>query len=579
MPGSRRSRRAVSTGALVAAIVIIVIIIAGVAAYYYRGKGKATTTTTTTSPTATGTPLKSPTATTTTSPAASPTTTKTKTATTTASPTPTTTAKGKGVVVIGVTDKITDIDPANAYDFFTWEVLSNIMSGLVTYDPDTGKIVGDLATSWEVKENGKVWIFHLRHDAKFADGTPCTAHDVVRSIKRVMRIKGDPSWLVTEFVDDVKALDDYTVEFVLKTPASYFLALVATPPYYPVSPKYPPDKIVSDATWGGCGPYKIAKWVRDEILVLEPNPYYYGPKPKNSKVVIKFYSSSEALRAALESGDIDIAWRTLNPDDIKAFMNKPGYRVIEVPGLFIRYVVVKVDAPPTNNKLVRQALAAAVDRNEIAQLVYHGTVEPLYSLVPKGMWSHIDAFKKYGDGNIALARELLKKAGYSETHKLHVVLWYTPTHYGSTEAQLAAVLKQEWERTGMITVEVRSSEWAQFVNQLRSGQFMLSLLGWYPDYLDPDDYLTPFLMSTANSWTGTGYKNPTVDKLLKQAQLITDQNERAKIYKQVQEILADEAPFIPLIQGKLYIVVSGKVTSLKVSPLMFLIYSSIQVSG
>jgi len=556
----RRGRRAVSTGAIVASIVIIIIIIAGVAAYYYHGRAaKTTTATPAATTTASPTPIQ-----TSTSPATSP---------------ATTTGQAKGVVVIGVTDKITDLDPANAYDFFTWEVLSNVMSGLVTYDPDTGKIVGDLATSWDVEEDGKVWIFHLRHDARFADGTPCTANDVVRSVERVMRIKGDPSWLVTEFVDDVKALDNYTVEFILKTPASYFLALVATPPYYPVSPEYPPDKIVSDATWGGCGPYKITEWIRDEMLVLEPNPYYYGPKPNNTKVVIKFYSDSEALRAALESGDIDIAWRTLNPDDIKAFTSKPGYRVVEVPGLFIRYIVIKVNAPPTSNKLVRQALAAAVDRNEIAQLVYHGTVEPLYSLVPEGMWSHIDAFKIYGDGNVTLARELLEKAGYNETNKLNVVLWYTPTHYGSTEAQLAAVLKQEWESTGVITVDVRSSEWAQFVDQLRSGQFMLSLLGWYPDYLDPDDYLAPFLMSTANNWTGTGYENSTVDQLLKKAETLTDQNERAEIYVQVQKMLADDVPYIPLVQGKLYIVVSSKVTSLKVSPLMFLIYNSIQVSG
>ncbi|MEB2835947.1 MAG: ABC transporter substrate-binding protein [Desulfurococcales archaeon] len=567
-----RGRRAASTGAIVASIVIIIIIIAGVAAYYYHGKAAKTTTTSPTA-TATGTPTGATSKTQTTS------STPAKTSTSPATSPAATTAKGKGVVVIGVTDKITDLDPANAYDFFTWEVLSNVMSGLVKYDPDTGKIVGDLATSWEVKDNGKVWIFHLRHDARFADGTPCTAQNVVWSIERVMRIKGDPSWLVTQFVQNVTALDKYTVKFVLKTPASYFLALVATPPYFPVSPHYPPDKIASDATWGGCGPYMIAKWVRDEVLVLKPNPYYYGPKPKNTEVVIKFYSSSEALRAALESGDIDIAWRTLNPDDIKAFQHMPGYKVIEVPGLFIRYVVIKVDAPPTNNKLVRQALAAAVNRPEIAELVYHGTVEPLYSLVPKGLWSHIDAFKKYGDGNIQLARKLLQEAGYSETHKLHVVLWYTPTHYGSTEAQLAAVLKQEWEKTGMIEVTVRSSEWAQFVNQLRSGQFMLSLLGWYPDYLDPDDYLTPFLMSTANGWTGTGYKNATVDKLLQEAEVLTNQTARAQIYVKVQQILAEDVPYIPLVQGKLYLVTSSKVVSLKVSPLMFLIYSSIQVQS
>ena len=131
----------------------------------------------------------------------------------------------------------------------------------------------------------------------------------------------------------------------------------------------------------------------------------------------------------------------------------------------------------------------------------------------------------------------------------------------------------------MIKVIIKSSEWAQYVDQLSSGQFMLSLLGWYPDYLDPDNYLTPFLKSTANSWTGTGYANPQVDQLLEQASVLTDQAQRAELYKQVQEILAEDVPFIPLIQGKLYVVLGPDVKSITVSPLMFLIYSSIEVQG
>ena len=545
-------------------VIVIIIVILAAAALFMRGGEEAATTTTETTTTETTT-----------------TTTKTQTETTTqetkTTPTETqTAAPAEKVVVVGTTDKITELDPANAYDFFTWEVLSNIMAGLVTYDPDTGDIVGDLATEWKAEENGKVWIFKLRQDAKFADGTPCTANDVVRSIERVMKIQGDPSWLVTEFVEKVEALDDYTVKFTLKQPTGYFLSVVATVPYFPVHPNYPDDKIVADATWGGCGPYMIKEWKRDQQLVLVPNPYYYGEKPKNDKVIIRFFSDANSMRLALENKEIDVAWRTLTPQDIES-LKKEGYNVVEIPGLYIRYVVVKTDAPPTDNKLVRQALAAAIDRNEIAVRVFKGTVEPLYSMVPAGMWSHVDVFKeKYGDGNIELAKQLLQQAGYSEDNKLKVELWYTPTHYGDTEDELAAVLKEQWERTGMIEVEIKSSEWAQYVKQLGEGQFMLSLLGWYPDYLDPDNYLTPFLKSTANSWTGTGYANPTVDDLLSKAQIATDKAEREQYYKQVQEILAEDVPFIPLIQGKLFIVTQPDFKSLKVSPLMFLIYSSLE---
>ncbi len=483
-------------------------------------------------------------------------------------------------LVIGTTDKVTDIDPASAYDFFTWEVLYNIMDGLVKYKPGTAEIVPALATSWEVKENGKIWIFHLRKDAKFCDGTPVTAHDVVRSIKRVMRLKGDPSWLVTAFVEDVRALDDYTVEFKLKKPVSFFLALVATPPYYPVSPKYPNDKIVSDATWGGAGPYCIKKWVRDQVLILEANPYYYGPKPKTKTIVIRFYRDASTMRLALESGEIDIAWRTLRPTDYRDLAKDPRFKVLEVPGSFIRYIVVNVKMEPTNNKLVRQAIAAAVCRKELNEVVFMGTMKPLFSMVPEGLWSHKPVFKeKYGDCNTELAVKLLEKAGYSKKKKLKLVLWYTPTHYGDTEADLAQLLKEQLERTGLIEVELKSLEWASYVKQLRKGAMMLSLLGWYPDYLDPDDYLTPFLHSKHNKWTGTGYSNPEVDKLLDEAVTIVDQSERAKIYEKVQEILAEDAPFIPLLQGKLYIVVRKGVEGVMLGPTMLLTYYTMHKTG
>lgn len=494
-------------------------------------------------------------------------------------PPPTTPPPAKQIV-IGVTDKVTDLDPSNAYDFFTWEVLNNVMEGLVKYKPGTDQIIPALAESYEIKEDGKVWVFKLRDGLKFADGTPCKAQDVVRSIKRVMKINGDPAWLVTSFVEDVTAEDDLTVVFTLSKPVSYFLALVATPPYFPVHPAYKPEEIDSDQTAGGCGAYKIEKFVRDQELVLVANPYYYGEKPKTERIVIKFFRDAATMRLALEAGEIDIAWRTLRPTDIADLSKNPNFNVVEVPGSYIRYVVVRVNQPPTDNKLVRQALAAALNRAEIAKIVFMNTVEPLFSMVPKGLWSHIDVFKdKYGDGNIELAKKLLTQAGYSEENKLKVELWYTPTHYGDTEADMAQLIKQQWERTGMIEVELKSAEWSTYVDYLRKGTMMLNLLGWYPDYIDPDDYLTPFLHSEANKWTGTGYENSKVNELLDKAALLTDQSQRADLYKQVQEILADECPFIPIIQGKLFVVTKKGISGVTIGPTMLFIYSTVYWSG
>ena len=486
----------------------------------------------------------------------------------------------KKQIVIGVTDKVSDLDPANAYDFYTWEVLNNVMEGLVKYKAGTTNIVPAIAKDWTVNNNATVWTFHLRNDVKFADGTPLKAQDVVRSINRVITIKGDPSWLVTDFVKTVTAQNDYTVVFTLKHPTAYFLSLLTTPPYFPVSNKYNPTQIDSDQTAGGAGPYMITKWVRDQELDLQANPYYYGDKPKTSKIVVRFYSDASTMRLALQNGEIDIAWRTLRPTDIQSLKSAGGYNVIEVPSSYIRYACINVQHAPTNNVQVRQALAAAVDRQKISDLVFSGTVEPLYSMIPNGMWAHEDVFKtKYGVGpNLTLAKSLLQQAGYSTSNKLKIQLWYTPTHYGDTEADLAQLLKEQWEATGMVEVTIKSAEWNTYLDYARNAEMQISLFGWYPDYLDPDDYTTPFLESPANTWAGTQYNNSHMNSLLAQAQSISDQTQRTNIYKEVQNILSNDVPYIPLIQGKLYIVTNPSIHGIVIGPDMIFHYSTIYAS-
>ena len=155
----------------------------------------------------------------------------------------------RDTLVYGTTEKVTDMDPANAYDFHTWEIFYNIYQGLLGYPPGKTNLVPALAESYEVVDDGKGYIFKLKEGVKFSDGTPFDANTVKWSIDRVIRLKGDPSWLVTDFVDRVETVDKYRVKFVLKNPVAYFPSLVATVPYYPVNPNiYPADKIVQDPT-------------------------------------------------------------------------------------------------------------------------------------------------------------------------------------------------------------------------------------------------------------------------------------------------------------------------------------------
>jgi len=477
-------------------------------------------------------------------------------------------------IILGTTDKITVLDPAKCYDFYTWEIFNNIGEGLLKYKPGTTEIVPGIAESYEVSEDGKVYTFHLRPGLKFTDGAPLDASAVKYSIDRVMKLGLDPSWLVSAFVEKVEVVDELTVKFILKKPVSYFPSLVATVPYFPVSPKsYPADK-TAEPLVGHYGPYKIKKWVRDVELVLEANPDYYGTPPKAKEFIIKFYKDASTLRLAVETGEIDIAWRTLKPTDILDLKARGVLTIEEVPGPYIRYLVLRCNQAPFNDVRLRRAIAAAIDRDKICNEVYKGTVEPLYSMIPKGMWSHIDAFKEeYGVRNLTLAKELLKEAGYSEANPFEFELWYTPTHYGDLEADVALVIKESLEETGMMKVTLKSAEWATYAAEyIAKGVMPIFLLGWYPDYLDPDDYTTCFLHSEWSPDLGVFYNNSKMDELLDKASVAIDKAERTELYKEVQRLMAEEAPVIPFFQGKLFIVFWPNVRGVILDPTMLLRY-------
>jgi peptide/nickel transport system substrate-binding protein len=480
-------------------------------------------------------------------------------------------------LVIGTTDKLTgSIDSAQAYDFHTWEIFWNMSSGLLNYKPGTTDLVPGLAAEWPaVSPDGLEYTFKLRKGLKFSDGTPFDAKVVKYSIDRVFKTRGDPAWLVTSFVKEVQVVDDYTVKFILNDAYGYFPSLVATPPYFPVSPKvYPIDKIVDQPDVFPCiGPYIVKSLTRDVEIVMEANPDYYGPAPKEKEVIIKYFADATTMRLALENKEIDIAWKTLNPADIEDLKTKPNLKTIEVAGAYIRYLCFVTDTPPTDNELVRQGISYAIDRKAVAEKVFFNQVLPLYSMIPIGMWSHIDAFGEY---NPQKAVEILAKAGYSKSNPLEVPLWWTPTHYGDTEQDVASVLKTSMEKTGVIKVTLQSAEWATYINNFDLHNMLMFLLGWYPDYIDPDDYSSPWAHSgDASNGMGIFLNDPKMDQLLDKAATTSDQPSREKVYKDVQEYWTKSCPTVPIFQGKLFLVVQPNVEGIMVGATMIFNYRTV----
>jgi len=474
-------------------------------------------------------------------------------------------------LIIGTTDKVTDLDPAETYDFHTWEIFYNVAEGLLTYIPGTTELRPGLAEAWpEVSEDGKEWTFKLRPGLKFPDGTPVDAHAVKWSLDRVVRLQGDPNWLVSAFLEEAEVVDDLTIKIKLKNPVGFFPYLTAVTPWFPVSPNcYPEDGFDSDSTCSGHGPYKIARWERDVEMELVANPDYYGEPPKWPRIIVRYFADATTMRLALENGEIDVAWKTLLPSDYADLEENPNVRVIEGPGAYIRYICFNSTTPPFDNPKVRQAISLAIDRDEISDRVFLGTHQPLYSMVPMGMVGHIDAFPKR---DLEAAKALLKEAGFSEENPLEMDLWWTPTHYGDTEADVATVIKANLEETGMIKVTLQSAEWATYTDYFGPGTMPVFLLGWYPDYLDPDNYTWPFAHSEAADDLGLFYSNPKMDELLEAAQTETDMDKRLELYKQIQELWTTECPTIPFTQGSLFAVTQKKVTGVTLSPYMLFPY-------
>jgi len=476
------------------------------------------------------------------------------------------------ILVYGTTDRVIDMDPANSYDFHTWEIFQNVYAGLLRYEPGTSNIELGIAESYSANATADVYTFKLRKDIKFSDGTPVTAEDVKWSVDRTIALAGDPSWLVTEFVESVDAVDDYTVRFNLKGPVGFFPYVVINCPYMTINKDiYPEDAVVRDieelkgGELIGLGPYKITSFKRDEEMILEKNPYYYGQEPNIDKIVIRYFADATTMRLAFEKGELDLVYKTLNPSDIADLEKNPTFTTFEMSGPYIRYVTFECSESIFKDKVLRQAIAHLVNRPEICEKVFLNQVKPLYSMVPNGMQWQFETFNQIGDGEVEKANALLAQRGYTASNPLVVDLWYTTAHYGSTEADVAAVLEAQFEKAN-IEITLKSAEWATYRDNWANKVMPLKLMGWYPDYIDPDNYTASFAGTAASAGSGIFFSDPEWDALFVKEQQSTDPKEREAIFKQIQEMWIDDVPGVPMFQGNLYVFTKKNVGGVKIGP-------------
>lgn len=497
--------------------------------------------------------------------------------------TTTTTTAYKSTIIVGTTDAVqTTIDPADAYDYFGVNMIDNLGAPLIDFAPGVtntspSALQPALATKWSVSSDGLTYTFILRSGLKYDDGTPFNSTDVAYSFNRGMEI-ADPEGAVvgigySSIIDTITTPNATAVVFHLKAPFSAFLSLMTFSASYPVNPTkapmpktlYPGSETgIVNYTSGnptasnpnGLGPYTLTEWTRsgtkDVEMTLTANPNYwnYPSYPKTQTIVIKFYPDSTSLAAAIKSGDVDIAYRQFATTDIQSLQTTAGLKVYSSPGAFIQYLVINEKLAPYNNINVRQGLAAAINRTDLVDTVFAGTATPLYSQIPVGMSGHTDAFKTaYGVGpNYTLVRADLAKAGYNANNKLTVDLWYETTgHYPQSPDQ-ALVLQKDLQASGVITVNLHGIDWPTMGADRAAGNMGLFIMGWYPDFIDPFDYTTPFFQSSGASWLNDGYNSSAMDTLLAQSISATP-SQAGSIYAQIQTLQATDVPIIPLYQG------------------------------
>jgi len=235
--------------------------------------------------------------------------------------------------------------------------------------------------------------------------------------------------------------------------------------------------------------------------------------------------------------------------------------------------------PVAKEKAVRQAVAQIIDRQAISDNAYDGTVTPAYSIVPPGFGGQKDSFQeKYGASpQVDAAKAILQRKGYSATHKLAFDLWFNSDgHYGDEEPDLAQVLKSQLEATGLIQVTLQSKQWVAYKADFRQGLLPVFLIGWFPDYLDPDDYVSPFLLEGGAKSFGTFYHTQAADDLVHAEQTERNAAQRAQALEAVQDLAAEDVPMIPLFTGKLEATAKVGAKGVQLPPHQLLPYFTIE---
>lgn len=474
------------------------------------------------------------------------------------------TGKTENTLVWGRGADSAGLDPAIVTDGESGKVTVNIFDTLVDYEPDGTTVRGALATDWAVSGDGIEWTFNLRRGVKFHDGTDFNAAAVVANAERWMN-KDHPlnngkckywSYMFNGYAPDsivtkIEATGDYQVRFTLREPYAPFIQNLAMFHFAIASPaaleKYGADFFKNPV---GTGPFKFVEWIRDDHVTLAKNESYWGETAKVDTLVFRSIPDDSARFLELQAGAIDIM-DGINPDDVAAAGANDRFQVFPRPAMNVSYLAMNTGKKPFNNKQVRRAVNHAVNKQAIIDNFFAGLAKPAKNPLPPSLWGYNDNIEDYGY-DPEKARELLTQAGYPNGFKTTLWAMPVPRAYMPQGGKIAEAIQADLAAVG-IEAEIVDYDWDTYLEKAEKGEHDMILMGWTGDNGDPDNFIYT-LLDKDNAVKGSSsnyafYKNNQVHDLLLKAQRETDRNTRSGLYKQAQEIIHEDAPWVPLVHS------------------------------
>lgn len=478
------------------------------------------------------------------------------------------------------------LDPAIVSDSESMQVLLQIFDQLVRYREGSTQVEPALATRWTVSADGKVWTFHLRRDVRFHDGTPLDADAIVFSLER-QRDRSHPFHVAGGFtywestfrqVRRVSKVDRYTVRIVLDRPFAPFLANLAMFPASIVSPtamRKLGRRFASRPV--GTGPFRFVRWVRGKRVILASNPDYWEGRPQVNRLVYEVIPEAERRLVSLQSGTVDVVVG-LAPADRQIVSLHPALQLFRVRGNNVAYLAMNTQRSPFDDVQIRRAVNHAVDKRAIVKLAYQGLAVEAEGPIPPIMWSHNDKTRRYAY-NPTLARRLLEEAGFPFARRLSFHVMSTPRPYLPSPLLVGRMIARDLTMVGM-KIDLVVRPFADHQRATQMGEHDLCLGGWFGDNGDPDNFLY-VLLDRDNARRGAArnlamFSNDRLHALLIKAQQEMDRKVRERDYRRAQEIVAEQAPWVPLAHTDVVVAARRAAHNLHVHPSTAIFYRKVR---